>query len=63
MSTVKEIFKKYQAQTFPYPSCLEIAFASGSYIYSTNNEKYLDFIAGVSALPLGHNNPKTYNIC
>ena len=61
MSTVKEIFKKYQAQTFPYPSCLEIAFASGSYIYSTNNEKYLDFIAGVSALPLGHNNPKINN--
>lgn len=57
MSTVKEIFKKYQAQTFPYPSCLEIASASGSYIYSTVNEKYLDFIAGVSALPLGHNNP------
>ena len=58
MSTAKEIFKKYQAQTFPYPSCLEISSASGCYIYDENDEKYLDFIAGVSAVSLGHNNPK-----
>ena len=61
MSTAKEIFKKYQAQTFPYPSCLEISSASGCYIYDENDEKYLDFIAGVSAVPLGHNNSKINN--
>ena len=61
MSTAKEIFKKYQAQTFSYPSCLEISSASGCYIYDENDEKYLDFIAGVSAVPLGHNNSKINN--
>ena len=57
MSTAKDIFKKYQAQTFPFPSCLEIASAKGSYIYDVNGKAYLDFIAGVSACTLGHSNP------
>ena len=51
------IFKKHQAQTFPYPSCLEIKSSSGSYILDVNNKKYLDFVAGVSACTLGHSNP------
>ena len=57
MSTVKDIFKKTQAQTFPFPSCLEIASAKGSYIYDINGKSYLDFVAGVSACTLGHSNP------
>ena len=57
MSNAKDIFKKYQAQTFPFPSCLEIASAKGSYIYDVNGKEYLDFIAGVSACTLGHSNP------
>ena len=57
MSTAKDIFKKHQAQTFPYPSCLEINSAKGSYIYDVNGKAYLDFIAGVSACSLGHSNP------
>ena len=57
MSTAKDIFKKHQAQTFPFPSCLEIASAKGSYIYDINGKSYLDFIAGVSACSLGHSNP------
>ena len=32
MDAPKDIFKKYQAQTFPSPSCLEIESAKGSYI-------------------------------
>jgi acetylornithine/N-succinyldiaminopimelate aminotransferase len=51
-------FKKYQAQTSPYPLGLEISHAIGSYIYDTNNKKHLDFVAGVSAIPLGHQNKK-----
>jgi acetylornithine/N-succinyldiaminopimelate aminotransferase len=47
-------FYKYQAQTSPYPLALEISHAKGSYIYSTNGKKYLDFVAGVSACSLGH---------
>ena len=57
MSNAKDIFKKNQAQTFPYPSCLEINSAKGSYIYDVNGKAYLDFIAGVSACSLGHSNP------
>jgi acetylornithine/N-succinyldiaminopimelate aminotransferase len=36
MNTAKDIFKKHQAQTFPFPSCLEIESAKGSYIYDVN---------------------------
>jgi acetylornithine/succinyldiaminopimelate/putrescine aminotransferase len=55
---LKENFFKYQAQTTNNPISLEILKASGSYIYDTNNNKYLDFVAGVSASNLGHNNKK-----
>jgi len=57
MDEPKDIFKKHQAQTFPFPSCLEIASAKGSYIYDVNSKVYLDFLAGVSACTLGHSNP------
>ena len=54
----KDIYKKYQAQTFPYPSLLEISEAKGSYITDVNGKKYLDFVAGVSACSIGHSNNK-----
>lgn len=54
-------FFKYQAQTTPHPLAMEISHADGSYIYDTNNKAYLDFVAGVSACPLGHNHPKVVN--
>lgn len=54
-------FFKYQAQTTPHPLAMEISHAEGSYIYDTNQKKYLDFVAGVSACPLGHNHPKVIN--
>ena len=54
-------FFKYQAQTTPHPLAMEISHASGSYIYDTNNKAHLDFVAGVSACPLGHNHPKVVN--
>ncbi|MEC9209965.1 MAG: aminotransferase class III-fold pyridoxal phosphate-dependent enzyme [Bacteroidota bacterium] len=57
MSNAKDIFKLYQAQTFPHPSCLEIESAEESYITDINGKKYLDFVAGVSACTLGHSNP------
>ena len=58
---MKADFFKYQAQTTPHPLAMEISHAKGSYIYDTNNKKYLDFVAGVSACPLGHNHPKVIN--
>lgn len=53
-----EDFFKYQAQTSPNPLAMEISHAKGSYIYDSNGKAYLDFVAGVSACPLGHNHPK-----
>tara|TARA_A100001011_G_scaffold399621_1_gene509170 strand:- start:1738 stop:2913 length:1176 start_codon:yes stop_codon:yes gene_type:complete len=54
-------FLKYQAKTTPHPLGLEIYRAKGSYIFDTKGKSYLDFIAGVSALPLGHSHPKVVN--
>ncbi|GIZ07497.1 aspartate aminotransferase family protein [Flavobacterium sp. UMI-01] len=51
-------FIKYQAQTSPYPLGMEVSHAIGSYIFDTNNKKYLDFVAGVSACTLGHQHPR-----
>tara|TARA_B100000959_G_scaffold223573_1_gene236988 strand:- start:3895 stop:5076 length:1182 start_codon:yes stop_codon:yes gene_type:complete len=61
MSNAKDIFKKHQAQTFPFPSCLEVESARGSNIYDVNGKQYLDFVAGVSANTLGHSNPIIIN--
>lgn len=58
---MKEDFLKYQAQTTPHPLALEISQAKGSYIYSIQGEKYLDFVAGVSACSLGHCHPRVVN--
>ena len=55
---MKEDFFKYQAQTTPHPLAMEISHAKGSYIYTTNGKRYLDFVAGVSACSLGHRHPK-----
>lgn len=53
-------FFQYQTQTSPHPLALEIKKAKGSYIYDTDGNAYLDFIAGVSANTLGHQ-PKRVN--
>ena len=37
---------------------MEISYADGSYIYDSKGKAYLDFVAGVSACPLGHRHPK-----
>jgi len=51
---MKTDFFKYQAQTSPHPLALEISHAKGSYIYDSEGNKHLDFVAGVSACTLGH---------
>ncbi|SCX94920.1 acetylornithine aminotransferase [Nonlabens sp. Hel1_33_55] len=55
---MKEDFFKYQAPTTPFAPGLEIDSASGNYITDIAGKKYLDMVAGVSALPLGHCHPK-----
>ena len=34
----------------------------GSYLYSTNNNKYLDFVQGIAVNSLGHANPKLVKV-
>ncbi|PRP66908.1 aspartate aminotransferase family protein [Nonlabens agnitus] len=58
---MKEDFFKYQAPTTPFAPGLEIERASGNYIIDTQGNKYLDMVAGVSALPLGHCHPEVVN--
>ena len=58
---MKEDFLKYQAQTSPHPLAMEISHAKGSYIYSLQGKKHLDFVAGVSACTLGHSHPRVIN--
>ncbi|WP_350287488.1 aspartate aminotransferase family protein [uncultured Croceitalea sp.] len=55
---MKEDFFKYQAQTTPHPLALQVSHAKGSYIYDTDGNEHLDFVAGVSACSLGHCHPK-----
>ena len=58
---LKEDFLKYQAQTSPNPIGMTVSHAKGSYIYDTNNQKHLDFVAGVAACTLGHQHPRVTN--
>ncbi len=58
---LQEDFFKYQTQTTPHPLGLEVSHAQGSYIYDTQGNKHLDFVAGVSACGLGHCHPKVIN--
>ena len=52
-----EDFFKYQAQTTSHPLGMEVSHAKGSYIYDTEGQAHLDFVAGVSACTLGHAHP------
>jgi len=51
-------FFKYQAQTSLHPLALKVSHAKASYIYDTEGNAHLDFVAGVSACTLGHCHPK-----
>ena len=37
---------------------ISFKFGRGSYLYSTNNKKYLDFVQGIAVNSLGHAHPK-----
>ncbi|MER3376471.1 MAG: aspartate aminotransferase family protein [Allomuricauda sp.] len=57
----RDDFFTYQAQTTAHPLGLEISHAKGSYIYDTDGNAHLDFVAGVSACGLGHGHPRVVN--
>ncbi|MEL7269037.1 MAG: aspartate aminotransferase family protein [Bacteroidota bacterium] len=53
----EEEFLQYQAQTTPHPLALKVERAEGCYIYDSEGQAHLDFVAGVSACSLGHGHP------
>lgn len=50
-------FFKHQAQTTPFASGMEVARAHNNVIIDTAGNTYIDMVAGVGALPLGHCHP------
>lgn len=56
-ANMEQDFFKYQAQTTPHPLAMVVSHAEGSYIFDTDGNAHLDFVAGVSACSLGHRHP------
>jgi acetylornithine/succinyldiaminopimelate/putrescine aminotransferase len=52
------IFKKHIAQTSNFPIGLEIERAEGSFIFTTDGRRYVDFISGIAVNNLGHRHPE-----
>lgn len=53
----RQLFLNHVAQTSPKPMDLEIARASGVYLYDVSGKAYLDFISGISVSNVGHCHP------
>ena len=58
MISNKKDFLEFLAPTSPFPVGLEVEKAEGSYIYTKDGSKYLDFIAGIAVCNVGHRHPK-----
>ncbi len=57
MTTLKQDFYSFLAQTSKTPVGLEIASAKGLWLKDANGKKYLDLISGIAVSNLGHSNP------
>jgi acetylornithine/N-succinyldiaminopimelate aminotransferase len=55
--TARENFFRHLAQTSDSPIGLEIVRAEGSWLYTPEGRRYLDFIAGIGVSALGHGHP------
>lgn len=53
----KDSFFKHIAQTSDAPIGIEIEYAEGPFLYSTDGHKYVDFISGIAVSSLGHRHP------
>jgi acetylornithine/succinyldiaminopimelate/putrescine aminotransferase len=58
MMNNRQLFLQHIAQTSGAPLLLEIAKASGAYLYGADHKKYLDLIGGISVCNVGHCHPK-----
>jgi len=54
----RQDFLEFICQTSPQPIGLEIDHAAGSYLYTKDGKRYLDFISGIGVANIGHAHPK-----
>ena len=54
----RQLFLQHVAQTSPAPIGLEPERAEGMYIYTKDERRYMDLIAGISVSNVGHCHPK-----
>lgn len=57
MTIDSDSFYSHVAQTSDSPMGLEIDYAEGCYIYTTDGKRYLDLISGIAVSSLGHRHP------
>lgn len=57
-SSLSDDFSRYVCPTSNYGTSIEVARASGCYIYDTAGREYLDFISGIAVNNVGHCHPR-----
>ncbi len=55
---MKELFNRHIAHTSEHPIGLEIDYAEGPFICTTDGRQYIDFISGIAVSSLGHRHPE-----
>ncbi|MEI7634609.1 MAG: aspartate aminotransferase family protein [bacterium] len=58
MSTLHDDFIRHVGQTSPFPNGIEVERAEGCWIYDCAGRRYLDMIAGISVVNVGHCHPR-----
>lgn len=53
----RETFFSHIAQTSDEPMGLEISYAEGPFLYTTDGKQFTDFISGIAVSSLGHRHP------
>lgn len=61
MSLIRDSFYRHIAQTSDNPIGLEIDYAEGCSIYTTDGREYIDLISGIAVSSLGHRHPEVIN--
>lgn len=56
MGRLSRFFYDHIGQTSDSPMGLNIKYADGIYLYSTDNKRYIDMVSGVSVCNVGHSN-------
>jgi acetylornithine/N-succinyldiaminopimelate aminotransferase len=55
---IRQQFFKHLAQTSQTPPALDIVRAEGSFLFDSDEKKYLDFISGIAVSSFGHGNKR-----